>query len=200
MKKLLSVFLAVTMILSLSLVAFAAGSLEEEQANIDIREYCTNCGNACTGMFGCTCCENCPGHLDEFGNATNISGYLECRFGYYLDADVFDADGKLTHKGDNKTHYYWKAKCCDDCTGKVGCKCNCKNGKEANCPYCIDQEAEDGVADKVEGGIHAAQNGFISGIQTALTAVRDVMYELFDALFEFLRLEDLLGKLPPITK
>ncbi len=200
MKKLLSVLLAVIMIFSFSAVAFAAGSWEEEQANIGITEFCTNCSNPCTGKFGCTCCEDCPGHIDERGDATNISGYLECRFGYYLDSDIVDGNGNIVHKGDNKVHYYWKAKCCDDCTGKVGCKCNCKDGKEPNCPYCIDNDEDDNIDDKINGGINAAQNGFINGIQTALKAVRDVMYELFDALFEFLRLEDLLGKLPPITK
>lgn len=199
MKKLLSVFLAAVMIFTFASVVFA-GSWNDEQANAGITEYCTNCGNACTGTFGCTCCENCPGHIDDYGNATNVVGYLACRYDFYLDVDIYDANGTLIHEGDQKTHYYWKAKCCDDCTGKVGCKCNCKNGDEANCPYCIDEDANDDLNDKVEGGIHAAQNGFINGIQTALTSVRDVMYELFDALFKFLRLEDLLGKLPPITK
>lgn len=202
MKKLLSVFLATIMIFSFATVAFAAGSWNEEQANVGIKEYCTSCGNACEGVFGCTCCENCPGHLDEKGNATNVSGYLECRYGFYLDADIVDDGGHTIHTGDNKMHYYWKAKCCDDCTGKAGCKCNCKteDGKANKCPYCIDNDEDQNISDKVDGGIQAAQNGFINGIQTALISVRDVMYKLFDALFEFLRLEDLLGKLPPITK
>lgn len=199
MKKLLSVFLAAVMIFTFASVAFA-GSWYDEQANAGITEYCTNCGNACTGTFGCTCCEECPGYIDADGNAANVAGYLACRYDFYLDVDIYDGDGHRIHTGDQKMHYYWKAKCCDDCTGKVGCKCNCKNGDEANCPYCIDEDADDNLSDKVEGGIHAAQNGFINGIQTALTSVRDVMYELFDALFKFLRLEDLLGKIPPITK
>lgn len=187
------------MIFSFSAVAFAAGSAEEEALNKGITEYCTSCSNPCTGVFGCTCCSDCPGHLDENGNATNVAGYLECRYGYYLDADVKDSKGNLVHQGDNKMHYYWKAKCCDDCTGKAGCKCNCEDASGVKCPYCMNDE-DDNLNDKVEGGIHAAQNGFINGIQTALTSVRDVMYELFDALFKFLRLEDILGKLPPITK
>lgn len=201
MKKLLSVVLAVIMIFSFSAVAFAAGSWNEEQANAGITEYCTHCSNPCTGVFGCTCCEECPGYIDENGVATNVSEYLECRYGYYRDIDIYvDGSSVPTHKGDQTIHYYWKVKCCDECTGKVGCKCNCKNGKEANCPYCIDEDAEDNIDDKINGGISAAQNGFIGGIQSALTAVRDVMYELFDALFKFLRLEEILGKLPPQTK
>lgn len=201
MKKLLSVFLAAVMIFSFASVAFAAGSAAEEAANVGAREYCTSCGNECTGVFGCTCCEACPGHLNENGEATNLTGYLECRFGYYLDADIMDGNGNVIYDGDNTVHYYWKVKCCDDCTGKTGCKCDCKleNGKTNKCPYCVNTD-DDNIDNKVDQGIQSAQNGFINGIQTALKSVRDVMYKLFDALFEFLRLEDLLGKKPPITE
>ena len=197
MKKLLSALLAVIMIFSLASVAFA-GSWNEEQANANITEYCTSCNNPCTGKFGCTCCDQCPGHIDENGVATNTSGYLPCRFDFYLDVDIVDADGNIIHKGDQKVHYYWKVKCCDACTGKVGCKCNCKDGKDPKCPYCVD-ETEDDTDKKIEEGIDKGRTGFINGIQKALTSVRDVMYKLFDALFKFLRLEDLLGKTPSET-
>lgn len=198
MKKLLSVFLAAIMIFSFASVAFA-GSWNEEQANVGIKEYCTNCNNPCTGEFGCTCCELCPGHIDENGNATNTSGYLPCHYDFYLDVDILDADGNIIHKGDQTTHYYWKAKCCDACTGKVGCKCDCKKGREPNCPYCID-DTKDDVGDKIEDGIHKGQLGYINGIQKALTSMRDVMYKLFDALFKFLRLDEILGKWPSQKK
>lgn len=192
MKKVLSLLLVVSMIFTFSSVAFA-GTWQEAESNKGVREYCTNpeCGVECLGTFGCTCCEKCPNLLDETGTAVNIGGYANCHVESYLDLDVKDSAGNIIHYGEQITKYYWKAKCCDDCTGKGDCICHC------GCPHCVDPMADDGdLSGKVDGAIDKAQNGFIKGIQSALEALRKVMYDLFDRLFEFLRLEDLLGKGP----
>lgn len=192
MKKIISLLLVVSMLFVFSSVAFA-GSWQEAEANKGVKEYCTNsaCNVECTGSFGCTCCAKCPNALNDKGEAVNIGGYASCRVDSYLDLDVPDSAGNIIHKGDQTTKFYWKSYCCPDCTGTNTCRCNC------GCPHCVDPLADDGnLGESIEGGLDAGRNGFVKGIQAALNSMRKVMYDLFDRLFEFLRLEDLLGKTP----
>lgn len=203
MKKIISVLLALIMLFSMSAVAFAVGNWQEEEAYKTIRVYCPNCDD-CKGYFvydetlkrqvGCDCCDKCPNRIVD-GIAVNIGEYLACRIDSYFDLDTMNADGTLAHKGDLTTHYYWKAKCCDLCTEKRGCKCNNTEDKDAcGCPYC--EFTPDHTDEKIEAGLEKGREGYINGIQTALKAMRDVMYEFFDSLFKFLRLDDVLGKWP----
>lgn len=210
MKKIISILLAALMIFSLATVVFA-GSYTEEAANTDVLEKCEACAG-CTGKFGCNCCEACPGYINGDGVATNLAGYSICHYGSYYDVDVYEydengaviknADGSfaLKHEGDYTMHYYWKAKCCEDCTGKLGCKCNNQDLKEnCGCPACFYQP--DHTEEQIQEGLQKGREGYTSGIQTALIAIRDVMYELFNKLFEFLRIDVILGadRVPSVT-
>lgn len=192
MKKVLSLLLVVSMLLTFSGMAFA-GSWQEHEANKGVKEYCQNseCGVECTGTFGCNCCTQCPNFLNERGEAVNLAGFASCHVDCYLDLDEKDAAGNIVHTGSQVTVYYWKALCCENCTGKSDCKCHC------GCDHCVDPLADDGdLEGAIENAQDKAQNGFIKGISSALESLRKVMYDLFDRLFEFLRLEDLLGKGP----
>lgn len=208
MKKFLSVFLAVLMIFSIATTAFA-GSYLEEEAQVGVLVRCADCDN-CTGKFGCNCCINCPGYVDENNVAINTAQFLGCAYGQYYDTDVYayNSDGsvqknddgtfKLEHKGDYKMHYYWKALCCEECTGRKGCRCNNTDyDNPCGCPDCLFKP--DHTEEKIQEGLEAGREGFTGGIQAALIAVRDVMYDLFNKLFEFLRIDIILGKKPSET-
>lgn len=200
MKRLISMFLAVLLMMSVSSVALAVGgSFYEEQALKDagIVVKCEKCGDACTGKFGCTCCEECPGRVDSDGIALNIGDYLECRYGYYFDSDVYsqNADGSstLVHNGDFKMHYYWKPLCCEECTGKKGCTCNNVDYETpCGCPCCYYEP--DHLEERIEEGVEKGRQGFTNGIQGALATLRDLMYDFFNRIFEFLRIDVILGK------
>lgn len=192
MKKVLSLLLVVSMLFTFSGMAFA-GTWQEYEANKGVKVYCTNnqCNVECSGTFGCTCCNECPNALNDRGEAVNLGGFANCRVDSYFDIDIKDSAGNTIHTGSQVTLYYWKSPCCEECTGKNTCMCHC------GCPHCIDPLADDGdLKETIEGAQSSAQNGFIKGIQAALNSMRKVMYDLFDRLFEFLRLEDLLGKTP----
>lgn len=207
MKKVLSFLLAALMIFSVGTVAFA-GSYQEEAANAGVLRRCTEC-DECTGLFGCNCCEECPGYLDADGVATNTALYEACAFGFYWDVDVYklESDGSyarnedgsyiLLHKANpetaGKVRYYWKALCCEECTGKKGCRCNNQDYENpCGCMGCYFEP--DHTEEKIQEGVEKGQEGFIKGIQSALSALREVMYDLFDKLFEFLRIDVILGK------
>ena len=130
MKKFISLLMVVLMIMSVATVAFAApGSYKEEAANSYVFLKCEKC-SSCTGKFGCECCEACPGYMGEDGVPDNLGEYLDCRFGFYYDIDVYkyNPDGSiktksdgtydLEHEGTFKMRYYWKTPCCGECTGK----------------------------------------------------------------------------------
>lgn len=204
MKKVLSVLLAVLMIFSLTTIAFAKGSYREEEAQKGVLVRCTEC-DSCTGVFGCNCCEDCPGYIDEHGVATNTAQFNGCAFDFYYDVDIYqhledgsvaknpDGTNKLLHKGDYTTHYYWKALCCEECTGRKGCRCNNQDyDNPCGCPGCFYEP--DHTEEKIQEGIDKGQEGYTKGIQAALIAMRDVMYDLFNKLFAFLRIDIILGK------
>lgn len=205
MKKFISLLMAVLMIMSVATVAFAApGSYKEEAANSYVFLKCEKC-SSCTGKFGCECCEACPGYMGEDGVPDNLGEYLDCRFGFYYDIDVYKynpdgsiktkADGTydLEHEGTFKMRYYWKTPCCGECTGKKGCQCNNTDFKDScGCVCCT--YTPDHTEEQIQEGLETGRQGFASGIQTALIAIRDVMYDLFNKLFEFLRIDVILGK------
>lgn len=204
MKKIISIMLAVLMIFSLTTIAFAKGSYQEEEAQKGVLFRCTECDD-CTGVFGCNCCNECPGYIDDNGVATNTAQFNACAFDFYYDIDIYDylEDGsvaknddgtyKLIHKGTYTTHYYWKALCCEECTGRKGCRCNNTDYENpCGCPCCLYEP--DHTEEKIQEGIDKAQDGYTKGIQGALLAMRNVMYDLFNKLFAFLRIDVILGK------
>lgn len=199
MKKIISVLLAILMVFSLTVIAFAYGSREEEANCSDVRFYCEFC-DSCSGKFGCKCCEKCPGHLDENAEPTNTGLYASCRYDSYLDSDEYDPiSGDKVYEGDWFIHYYWKGMCCAECTGLKGCQCHNTTDKSCTCQCVACSYTPDEFAEAVKDGIEAGRQGYTSGIQTALAAIRDVMYDLFNQLFEFLRIDIVLpGREPTV--
>ncbi len=203
MKKVLSVIIAVIMAFSLLSVVAFAGTKEEADACAEIKVFCESCDN-CTGKFGCNCCENCPGYVDESGNATNVGKYSPCRYDSYYSYDVFTYDETsqtyvASEQGDGKIHYYWKPLCCDNCTGLKGCQCNNTDDGADNCECAYCAYTPDHFAEQVEDGLESGRVGFMAGIQSALQSMRRVLYNLFDRLFAFLRVDELLGRTPTET-
>ena len=80
--------------------------------------------------------------------------------------------------------------CCAYCTGIFPCSCGCS---------CCDPNNKDTsggiLGDGYEIWDDEAQDDFVSGFQKILKRISDVFDKFFDSLFEFLRLDDLLGSI-----
>lgn len=200
MKKAISVLLALLMVLSCSTVAFAGSWVEANNLeSSDIVIYCTACGSEksggkCTGKFGCNCCEACPGYIDDTGVALNCTQFCGCRYDVFYDIDVFDkTTGELLHKGTQKNVYYWKPVCCEKCTGVVGCKCNDVTDDKDGCSCSFCAFTPDKTEEMLQEGLEKGRTSFTGAIQNVLIILRDLMYDLFNSLFEFLRIDVILG-------
>lgn len=148
MKKALSLFLAVLMILSVVAVSFGAFAADEK--------VCT-CAD-CTGTpNGCHCCVYCP--------------YLDTT---YLLSCAKDKDGHF--KG---------SFCCGECDGIWPCDCNCT---------CCKDKDEKPSDDPSPILTPEQQKDFIKAFQNVLKKVAGVFDMIFNAIFEFLRLDELLGR------
>lgn len=80
--------------------------------------------------------------------------------------------------------------CCAYCTGIFPCSCGC------DCCDPNNQQKPGGVlGDGYEIWDEDAQDDFVSGFQKILKRISDVFDRFFDSIFEFLRLEDLLGSI-----
>ena len=132
---------------------------------------CT-CGPDHKGGYDCLCCVYCP-DLPE---------------GRRVSCSTKNADGEYEF-------------CCKDCQGFLGVdgKCGCK----ADCECCVLKEdgttggtgdfvAPGGTLDEVWG--EEQQNSFVEGFQAVLKKISDVFDKIFDAIFEFLRLDEVLGR------
>ncbi len=80
--------------------------------------------------------------------------------------------------------------CCAYCTGIFPCSCGCA---------CCDPNNKDTTGGILGDGYEIwddeAQDDFVSGFQKILKRISDVFDKFFDSIFEFLRLEDLLGSI-----
>ena len=79
--------------------------------------------------------------------------------------------------------------CCADCTGMYGCtcKCGCEHCKTGNQDIAGDNNTLDKVVDDQTKG------ELVSGFQGLLKKVSDFFDKIFDAIFEFLRIDEVLG-------
>ena len=79
-------------------------------------------------------------------------------------------------------------KCCGACTAFYGCRCGC--------PCCDlgDEYIEDsnGTLDKVV--TEQDKENFVDGFQAILKKISDFFETIFDAIFEFLKIDQVLGK------
>ena len=77
--------------------------------------------------------------------------------------------------------------CCKNCTGMWGCNCGC--------PCCgMDHDIgdTDNTFDKLWGD--QEKENFVNGFQAILKVISDAFDKFFDAIFEFLRLDEVLGR------
>lgn len=121
----------------------------------------------------CHCCINCP---------ENPS------FGYVTPCHKTMVNGK---------YELVETFCCDDCKGFIDndFKCGC------NCDCCkLNADGTIGSSGLAIGGVweevwdEEAQEEFVTGFQAVLKRISDVFDKIFNAIFEFLRLDEVLGR------
>lgn len=175
MKKSLSVLLALVMLFGcFSMVASAKyyeGEMVAVKQTIDGFEYQYRVTSECTCENAdhfegksCHCCVKCP-NLD--------ASYLtKC-------ATENNADGETGFDG---------TVCCEDCTGIWPCNCLCA------CCGEKDQDLEDNKNNIDDIWGPEEQENFVNGFQAILKKISDAFDKFFDAIFEFLRLDEVLGR------
>lgn len=131
----------------------------------EITDKCTCDDHEASSLGSCHCCVLCP-NIDK-------SWLTSCAKDKSTDGSY---DGSL---------------CCAYCTGIFPCSCGCD---------CCDPNNTDDGSGSIFGPIddevvEDAQDDFISGFQKILKRISDVFDKLFDAIFEFLRVDDLLGSI-----
>ncbi len=82
------------------------------------------------------------------------------------------------------------AVCCADCTGLVGCNCGC------GCGACASDNKDVEDFDNNIGDYWGPeqQQSFIDAFQAILKRISDAFDAFFQAIFEFLRIDEVLGK------
>lgn len=151
MKKALSLFLAVLMLMSVMAVSVSA---------VDIRN---------PGI--CTCEDHDkynPCHCCLFCDNLDTSYILDCCKKETLNGEVV-----------------WTF-CCAACNGLWDCEC-------VDCSCCA--EKKDEVLDDGSNAIvpPSVQNSFVSAFQNAMNKIKEVFDNIFNTIFEFLRIEDFFG-------
>lgn len=79
-----------------------------------------------------------------------------------------------------------KIVCCYECTGILGCTCGC------SCCQCDDEDIKDD--DNMIGNVWTDKEEFVTGFQAVIKKLSDFFDTVFDAIFEFLRIDEILGK------
>lgn len=176
MKKSLSVLLALVMLFGcFSMVASAKyydGEMVPVAYDIDGSEiYQYRVTSSCTCKDAdhfegkpCHCCVKCP-NLD-------ISYLTRCATENNLDGET-GFDGSV---------------CCENCTGIWQCYCGCA------CCGEIDQDLDDNNNTLDEIITDEDKEQFVSGFQAILKRISDAFDKFFDAIFAFLRIDEVLGK------
>lgn len=78
--------------------------------------------------------------------------------------------------------------CCGNCTGIVGCTCGCE------CCKLKSEDVNDGNNKLDDYVTEQDKENFVDGFQAILKKVSDFFDMIFDAIFEFLRFDEVLGK------
>ena len=80
--------------------------------------------------------------------------------------------------------------CCDECDGLYPCNCGVKCG----CEYCVNGDKDITAGGSTLGDIWSEQDqqNFVDGFQAILKKISDFFDMVFDAIFEFLRIDEVL--------
>lgn len=178
MKKVIAVLLSV--ILAFGCMALTASALEfdedgynvgdKDNANMVVYQYKVlgSCGHHGDGSHTgeCKCCVLCPNFP-----ASELSECAKSTAPIGIGNSQFD--GYL---------------CCTDCEGVWGCNCGCP------CCGLVDKDIadEEGKFDKLV--TDEQKENFVNGFQSILKTISDAFDKFFDAIFAFLRLDEVLGR------
>ena len=117
----------------------------------------------------CKCCVYCP-NLDT----------------HYLTSCVVNPDGTLKYKNPEAPEGEREvAFCCGRCTGIIPCKCGC------SCCTLSEEDIENMNPDQIFD--ENQQEQIITGFQKVLNRFREFFDNFFEMIFEFLRIDDILG-------
>lgn len=155
MKKIISVLLVLTMLMSFGVVALAV--------SVNNTTGTCRCVDHVDGA--CTCCVFCP--------TLSLSAQTEC----LQRTEIIDGD----------TVSYAVVVCCDECTGIVGCECD----------GCVkENEESNGFIGGSDGALlpDNVQESIVEIFQRILGQISEKFDEFFNAIFEFLRLDEILGR------
>ncbi|MBE6776464.1 MAG: hypothetical protein E7543_09845 [Ruminococcaceae bacterium] len=171
MKKVLSVLLAV-LVVSLSF-AFVVGA--EEAVVYPVCE-CKDHTNAAEGCHCCVYCDNL-----DYGYLTHCVKKADGSLNeyYVLEKYVDELTGTETYKNRRVIEF-----CCTDCDGIVPSSCSC--GK-------CEPDTDDSVKAPDQLLTEDQQQQVIDGFQSVLGRIRDFFDKLFNAIFEFLRFDEIMG-------
>ncbi len=156
-------------IISLILAVLMLFSVMAVSVSAAEKEEC-GCSDHIAGA-GCHCCLYCP----------------EITWGYVTPCAYEYVGGKYQLKNEF---------CCSDCRGVLdnNYQCGC------NCSCCVvNPDNTIGTSKAPIGGIfeklwdEEAQQDFVNGFQAVLARISAVFDRIFDAIFEFLRLDEVLG-------
>lgn len=169
MKKTLSVLLALIMLMSCCITAFAyTPDSTYKECTCENCKY-KDCNDAsCAHAHDCNCCLYCD-HLDENLIIKQCVKY---------------------EKVDGKRHIL--EKCCANCTGLVGCDCG--SSSLCGCAVCngSDIKVDDGKGEPIL--TPEQQEQVETGFQNVIKILAEAFNKFFDAVFKFLRIDEILGK------
>ena len=176
MKKSISVLLALVMLFGCFAMSASAKYYDGERVPVGydvdgsyIYQYRVTSDCTCEDAdhfdgLPCHCCVKCP-NLD-------ISYLTNCAIENNEDGET-GFDGTV---------------CCENCTGIWGCNCKCA------CCTKLDQDLEDNNHNIGDIWDEQDQQNFVDGFQAILKRISDAFDKFFDAIFAFLRLDEVLGR------
>ncbi len=153
-------------ILLVVLVAFSAMSMIAGAEVISPEPKCTCANHKSTPANSCHCCVLCPNIEKSYLTACATND---------------NKDGSGTYDG---------SLCCSNCTGIFPCNCGCSCCKDND----SDKNDKPILGNGGELWNSDAQEEFVNGFQAILKRVSDVFDKIFNAIFEFLKIDGILGK------
>lgn len=119
-------------------------------------------------------------------------GECTCGVGVHVDNQPCDCCVYCPNVDVSKMNTCYReggAFCCADCDGMYGCGCNC------GCKYCAtgDQDINDDNSNLGDIITEEDKEQFVDGFQAILKKISDFFDMVFDAIFEFLRIGEVIG-------
>lgn len=113
-----------------------------------------------------------------------------CGVGVHVDGEPCDCCVYCPNPDISKWNTCYRengAFCCYDCNGMYNCTCDCSCCARGNQDINNDDSKVDDVVTEED------KKQFVDGFQAVLKKISDFFDMLFDAIFEFLRIDEVLG-------